>query len=214
MESGIINIGHRLADEEKFSFIDYDVVINPKSVKRFEKTANKMGYKVIRGIEKLTDGRIARKILRDVDMLSKQYGKRFSSVSIIDLGDKRTVAETVVGELRLNSRFMNSPSTLKVILDEWENTRYIPKGCNNSAYIARHEFFHLLTQDYIDMPQSQIVTLIKRAFNKGYTSVSKNAVLNCHEEVADLLSANNLTIAQRKLRNNILDILRKGDYYA
>ena len=65
--------------------------------------------------------------------------------------------------MRLNFEFMNSPDAVEAVLNEWLKTGYIPKGCNNCVYVAKHEYFHLLTQDLIDEPQSKIVTTVNRS---------------------------------------------------
>ena len=206
-ESGIIKASHNLAEKKKFSFDDYDNVINLNSVDRFKKTAKKLGYEYINGAEKLTDGRIARKILNDVNKLSKQYGKRFSSISIMNFENEKTIAETMLGKLRLNSKFMNKPDAIREVLNQWERDNFIPKGCNTIQYVSKHEYYHLLTQDAIAKEKSQIMTEIRRL---QLPPVSGNAKKDAHEYVADLLAATKLTLKQQKLKNKILKIIEKG----
>ncbi len=204
-ESDIIKAGHNLAERRRFNFEDYPIVDNPESVRQAQDYASEnLGINNIRGFEKLTDGDTTLQIFQRLKTLKSEYKKSYSSVSVLDYGDERTIAETVINELRLNSRFMNSPAAVKAILDEWAETGFIPKGCNNIDYVANHEFFHLLTQDLIDEPHSRIVTEVKRALNNNCEIISENGRYNIHEFVADLISANTLTPKQQTLKNKIL----------
>lgn len=205
VESGIIKAGHNLAERRRFNFEDYPIVDNPESVRQAQDYASEnLGINNIRGFEKLTDGYTMLQIFQRLKTLKSEYKKSYSSVSVFDYGDERTIAETVINELRLNSRFMNSPAAVKAILDGWVETGFIPKGCNNIDYVANHEFFHLLTQDLIDEPHSRIVTEVKRALNNNCEIISENGRYNIHEFVADLISAHTLTPKQQTLKNKIL----------
>lgn len=204
-ESGIIKVGHNLAERRRFNFEDYPIVDNPESVRQVQDYASEnLGINNIRGFEKLTDGDTMLQIFQRLKTLKSEYKKSYSSVSVFDYGDERTIAETVINELRLNSRFMNSPAAVKAILDGWVETGFIPKGCNNIDYVANHEFFHLLTQDLIDEPHSRIVIEVKRALNNNCEIISENGRYNIHEFVADLISAHTLTPKQQTLKNKIL----------
>ena len=206
--SGIIK-ARRLAQEKKFNYRDYDEVIDEKSVDDLKTfVADKMGISHISGIDKLKNGRQAHELLSKVEELSVQYGKRFTRVSLFDYGDEITAAETVGRELRLNVQYLNRPGAFQAVLDEWNESGHIPKGCNNVAYVAKHEYSHLLTQDIIDEPHSKIVSAVRRAVKDGCEKVSKNGEYDCHEFVADLLSAKTLTKSQQKLKDAIMKILK------
>ena len=206
--SGIIK-ARRLAQEKKFNYRDYDEVIDEKSVDDLKTfVADKMGISHISGIDKLKNGRQAHELLSKVEELSEQYGKRFTRLSLFDYGDERTAAETVGRELRLNVQYLNRPGAFQAVLDEWNESGRIPKGCNNIAYVAKHEYSHLLTQDIIDEPHSKIVSAVRRALKDGCETVSENGNYDCHEFVADLLSAKTLTKSQRKLKDAIMKILK------
>ena len=166
-----------------------------------------MGISHIYGVDKLKNGNQAHELLSTVEELSQKHGKRFSRISLIDYGDNIIAAETVGNELRLNIQYLNRPGALKAVLDEWETSGYIPKGCNSGEYVAKHEYYHLLTQDMIDKPHSKVVTLVKRAVNDGCEIISENGLYDCHEFVADLLSAKTLTKSQKKLKDSIMKIL-------
>lgn len=170
-------------------------------------TAEKMGISHISGIDKLKNGKQAHELLSTVEELSQMHGKCFSRISMIDYGDNNIVAETVGNELRLNVQYLNRPGALKAILDEWDASGYIPKGCNVNDYVPKHEYYHLLTQDMIDEPHSKIETLIKRAVNDRCEIISENGRYDCYEFVADLLSAKTLTKSQKKLKDSIMKIL-------
>lgn len=205
--SGIIKL-RRLAQQKDFNYRDYDEVIDEKSVDDLKAfVADKLDINHISGIEKLKNGKQAHELLSKVEELSKQHGKRFTSISLRDYGDSKTIAETVGNELRLNVQYLNRPDAFKAILDEWENNGFIPKGSNSSNYVAKHEYFHLLTQDMIDEPHSRIMSEVMRAINDGCEMISENGRYDCHEFVADLLSAKKLTKSQKKLKNNIIKIL-------
>lgn len=164
----------------------------------------------------LENGDTALSIVSPLKQLFEQYGKRFSQITIMDFGNSKTVAETLTNELRLNCQFMNRPEALKAVLDKWERTGYIPKGCNNAAYVGRHEFFHLVSQDEINTSHSKIRLEIDRALKKEHCAIiSKNASsYGCesfrfyHEFTADILSASNLTKEQNKLKTKIIKVLR------
>ena len=206
--SGIIK-ARRLAQEKKFDYRDYDEVIDEKSVDDLKTfVADKMGISHISGIDKLKTGRQAHELLSKVEELSEQYGKRFTRVSLFDYGDEKTAAETVGSELRLNVQYLNRPGALQAVLDEWDEAGFIPKGCNSIHYIAKHEYSHLLTQDIIDEPHSKVVAAVKRAVKDGCETVSVNGDYDCHEFVADLLSAKTLTKSQKKLKDAIMKILK------
>lgn len=206
-ESGIIK-KRQLAQKKKFNYRDFDEVIDVKSVDDLKAfTAEKMGISHISGIDKLKNGNQAHELLSTVEELSQMHGKRFSRISMIDYGDNNIVAETVGNELRLNVQYLNRPGSLKAILDEWDASGYIPKGCNVNDYVAKHEYYHLLTQDMIDEPHSKIETLVKRAVNDGCEIISENGRYDCYEFVADLLSAKTLTKSQKKLKDSIMKIL-------
>lgn len=209
-ESVIIKT-RQLAQKKKFNYRDFDEVIDVKSVDDLKAfTAEKMGISHISGIDKLKNGKQAHELLSTVEELSQMHGKRFSRISMIDYGDNNIVAETVGNELRLNVQYLNRPEALKAILDEWEASGYIPKGCNVNDYVAKHEYYHLLTQDMIDEPHSKIETLVKRAVNDKCEIISENGRYDCYEFVADLLSAKTLTKSQKKLKDSIMKILETG----
>ena len=206
-ESGIIKT-RQLAQKKKFNYRDFDEVIDVKSVDDLKAfAAEKMGISHISGIDKLKNGKQAHELLSTVEELSQMHGKRFSRISMIDYGDNNIVAETVGNELRLNVQYLNRPGALKAILDEWDASGYIPKGCNVNDYVAKHEYYHLLTQDMIDEPHSKIETLVKRAVNDRCEIISENGRYDCYEFVADLLSAKTLTKSQKKLKDSIMKIL-------
>ena len=206
-ESGIIK-ARQLAQKKIFNYRDFDEVIDAKSVDELKVfAADKMGISHIYGVDKLKNGNQAHELLSTVEELSQKHGKRFSRISLIDYGDNIIAAETVGNELRLNIQYLNRPGALKAVLDEWETSGYIPKGCNSGEYVAKHEYYHLLTQDMIDKPHSKVVTLVKRAVNDGCEIISENGLYDCHEFVADLLSAKTLTKSQKKLKDSIMKIL-------
>ena len=205
--SGIIK-ARQLAQKKTFNYRDFDEVVDEKSVSELKQyAAEKMGINHISGIDKLKNGRQAHELLSKVEELSEQYGKRFTRVSLFDYGDERTAAETVGNELRLNVQYLNRPGALQAVLDEWNESGHIPKGCNNVAYVAKHEYSHLLTQDIIDMPKSKILTEIRR---QNVPPISMNATNDTHEYVADLLSAIKLSPKQKKLKETIISIVMKG----
>ena len=171
-------------------------------------TAEKMGISHISGIDKLKNGKQAHELLSTVEELSQMHGKRFAQISLLDYGDTKTAAETVGNELRLNVHYLNRPGAFQAVLDEWNESGRIPKGCNNVAYVAKHEYSHLLTQDIIDEPHSKIVSAVRRAVKDGCETVSENGNYDCHEFVADLLSAKTLTKSQKKLKDAIMKILK------
>ena len=207
-ESGIIK-ARQLAQKKTFNYRDFDEVVDEKSVSELKQyAAEKMGINHISGIDKLKNGRQAHELLSKVEELSEQYGKRFTRVSLFDYGDERTAAETVGNELRLNVQYLNRPGALQAVLDEWDEAGFIPKGCNDIHYIAKHEYSHLLTQDIIDEPHSKVVAAVKRAVKDGCETVSVNGDYDCHEFVADLLSAKTLTKSQKKLKDTIMKILK------
>ena len=105
---------------------------------------------------------------------------------------------------------MNRPDALKAVLDEWERTGYIPSGCNNAAYVGRHEFFHLLTQDLINQPKSKFVTEIMRAVRGNCKCVSENAAHDLHEFTADLFAAKVLDKKQDALKHKLDEIIKGG----
>ncbi len=191
--SGIIK-ARQLAQKKKFNYRDFDEVIDAKSVDDLKVfAADKMGISHISGIQKLKNGKQAQELVSKVEQLYEKQGKRFTRISLLDYGDNKTAAETVESELRLNVQYLNRPGALQAVLDEWEDSGYIPKGCNANDYVAKHEYYHLLTQDMIDEPHSKIETLVKRAVNDGCEIISENGRYDCHEFVADLLSAKTLT---------------------
>ncbi len=205
--NGIIK-ERQLAQEKKFNYRDYDEIIDEKSVDDLKTfVADKMGISRIFGIDKLKNGRQARELPSKVEELSEQYGKRFTRVSLFDYGDTKTAAETVGNELRLNVQYLNRPGAFQAVLDEWSESGHIPKECNNVAYVAKHEYSHLLTQDIIDVPKSRILTEIRR---QNVPPISKNAANDIHEYVADLLSAKKLPPKQKKLKEAIISIVMKG----
>lgn len=205
--SGIIK-ARKLAQKKKFNYRDFDEVIDAKSVDDLKVfAADKMGISHISGIQKLKNGKQAQELLSKVEELSEKHGKRFTRISLLDYGDNKTAAETVESELRLNVQYLNRPRALQAVLDEWEDSGYIPKGCNANDYVAKHEYYHLLTQDMIDESHSKIETLVKRAVNDGCEIISENGRYDCHEFVADLLSAKTLTKSQKKLKDSIMKIL-------
>lgn len=206
---GIISKGKKLADTRHFNALNFEIVEDLDSVEEFRMFAReRLGIEKIEGIDLLRNGKNAQAMLAKIEQLSNQYGIRYSRISIIDYGSSNTLAETVMSELRLNCQFINRPDALMDILDYWEHTGYIPKECNNVLYVAEHEFYHLLTQDLIDMPQSKISTLVKRAYKDGCEHISTNGKNNgIHEFVADLLAGRILTSKQRALRNKILKLI-------
>lgn len=216
-ENGGIIKEYKLADEKKFSFSDYDVVTDSESIEKFKAFAlENFGITNIGGIELLENGKTALEIVEPLKQLAKEYGKQFSRITIENMGDSMTIASTLTSELKLNSQFLNRPEALKFILDRWESTGYIPKGCNNAAYVGKHEFSHLLTQDLINDPKSKIVTCVDRAIKDGCEIISGNAKTRnfkdpvfYHEFVADLLTAPKPTAKQTKLKNKILQIFRE-----
>ena len=205
--SGIIE-ARKLAQKRTINVFDYDVLEDAQSVEKFQKyAAENLGIANISGISKLRNGEQGLNMLSEINELSKRHNKSFSRITLMDYGNENTAAETVGNELRLNLQYLNRPGAFKAVLDDWESTRFIPKGCNNSSYVARHEFYHLLTQDLIDEPHSKIVTEIRR---QKAIFVSENAMKNAHEYTADLLSATNLTKQQQKLKNTIMSLIKKG----
>lgn len=211
VESGMIK-KRQLAQATEFNIMAYDVVEDLPSVESLKKyAADTMGIQYISGIDNLKNGTNAQTILSTVQELSETYNKHFSRISFIDLGSEKTIAETLGSELRLNLEFMNRPEAVEAVLNEWVNTGYIPKGCNNCVYVAKHEYFHLLTQDLIDEPQSKILTIVNRSLSKGCGEISGNGRINCHEFVADLLSAKVLTKKQKQLKQLILTQINQGD---
>lgn len=166
-----------------------------------------MHISYISGIDKLKNGKQAQEILSTVDKLSKKYGKRFTRLTFLDYGNELTAAETAGSELRLNVQLFNRPDALVALLNEWEQSGYIPKGCNSCDYIGRHEYFHLLSQDIIDAKKSKVITEIRR---QKLEPVSDNAEKDAHEYVTDLLSSINLSAKHQKLRETILKIIQKG----
>lgn len=198
----------KLAQEKKFDYRDFVEVIDEKSVSELKQyVAEKMGINHISGIDKLKNGRQAHEILSKVEELSEKHGKRFSRISVLDYGDTKIAAETVGSELRLNIQYLNRPGALQVVLDGWEKSGYIPKGCNSGDYVAKHEYFHLLTQDLIDEPHSKIAVAVNRTIKDRSQMISINGQFNCHEYVADLLSATSLTKSQKKLKGTIMKII-------
>lgn len=207
-ESGIIK-ARQLAQKKTFNYRDFDEVVDEKSVSELKQyAAEKMGISHISGIDKLKNGRQAHELLSKVEELSEKHGKRFAQISLLDYGDAKTAAETVGNELRLNVQYLNRPEAFQAVLDEWNESGRIPKGCNNVAYVAKHEYSHLLTQDIIDEPHSKIVSAVRRAVKDGCETVSENGNYDCHEFVADLLSAKTLTKSQQKLKDTIMKILK------
>ena len=203
-KGGMIN-RRQLAQATEFNIKKYNIVEDLPSVEILKKYATEtMGFQYISGIENLKNGYNAQIILSTVQELSETYNKHFSRISFVDFGNEKTIAETLGSELRLNFEFMNSPDAVEAVLNEWLKTGYIPKGCNNCVYVAKHEYFHLLTQDLIDEPQSKIVTTVNRSLSKGCDEISVNGRKNCHEFVADLLSAKSLTKKQKQLKQLIL----------
>lgn len=106
------------------------------------------------------------------------------------------------------TKFANSIEALNKQLNDWVIRDYIPKGCNNIDYIAEHEFFHLLTQDAIDAPNSAVATAVRRAIKDGCEWISINSKYDEHEFVADLLSAKRLTPKQEKLTRILLKLFK------
>lgn len=207
-ESGIIK-ARQLAQKKTFNYRDFDEVVDEKSVSELKQyVAEKMGITHISGIDKLKNGRQAHELLSKVEELSEKHGKRFARISLLDYGDAKTAAETVGNELRLNVQYLNRPGAFQAVLDEWNESGRIPKGCNNVAYVAKHEYSHLLTQDIIDEPHSKIVSAVRRAVKDGCETVSENGNYDCHEFVADLLSAKTLTKSQQELKDTIMKILK------
>ncbi len=206
-ESDIIEI-RQLAQKNEFDYRDYEEVIDEESVDNLKKyVKEEMGISYIAGIDKLKNGHVAGEILSTIKSLSDKYGECFSRISLRYYGNERTAAETIGKELALNIEYMNRPGALQELLDIWNKKGFIPKGCNNSTYIAQHEYFHLLTQDLVDAPNSLIKKYVRRAYKNGYTPVSQNGLKNCHEEVADLLSAKILTKQQKQLKERIFKLL-------
>lgn len=207
VESGIIE-ARVLAQKKEFNVLDFEELVDTQSVEDLKKFASdKLGISHIVGVDRLKNGNVAQRLLSAIDELSNQYDKRFSRISLLDYGSHKTVAETLGNELRLNIQYLNRPGALETILDEWEMDGYIPEACNEIEYVARHEFFHLLSQDEIDNNKSRILTEIKR---QKVLPVSKNAKKDFHEYVADLLAATKLNPKQQKLKQTIINILLKG----
>ncbi len=199
----------KLAQKRTINVFDYDVLEDAQSVEKFQKyAAENLGIANISGISELRNGEQGLNMLSEINELSKRHNKSFSRITLMDYGNENTAAETVGNELRLNLQYLNRPGAFKAVLDDWESTGFIPKGCNNSSYVARHEFYHLLTQDLIDEPHSKIVTAINRATKNGCKVPSDNARLNYHEFMADLLSAKTLTVQQKKLKNELLKMFK------
>ena len=203
-KGGMIN-RRQLAQATEFNIKKYNIVEDSPSVEILKKYATEtMGFQYISGIENLKNGYNAQIILSTVQELSETYNKHFSRISFVDFGNEKTIAETLGSELRLNFEFMNSPDAVEAVLNEWVKIGYIPKGCNNCDYVARHEFFHLLSQDSIDKNKSKVLTEIRR---QKVPPVSENAKKNGHEYVAELLSANILTKQQQKLKDKIIRLI-------
>lgn len=209
-ERGIINKSNKMGAPESVDFLDYPVSEDLASVESFKKfAAEQLGIEHIRGIELLKNGNSALEIVKPLKQLMEQYQKRFSQITIMDFGKSKTIAETLQNELRINSQFANRPEALAAVLNSWEKSGYIPKGCNNAAYVGRHEFFHLLTQDLINQPKSEVVTEVCRAIKNGTLPVSRNGKDNgIHEFVADLFAARNLNSKQRSLANKIEKVIK------
>lgn len=213
-KSGKINTRHKIGVSEnekskKFNLSDYEIVNDKDSVNDVLKyISDKMDIKEINGTDLLTDGKTSQTILAEVKSLSDKYGVNFNRINFSDFGEEITVAVTHGKGLSLNTRFMNSPEATKAILQKWTDDYYIPKGCNNFEYIGKHEYYHLLTQDLIEKPHSQIVTAINRA---KVTPVSDNSKIDIYEYVSDLLSSDTATKKGQKLRNTILKMIRKGE---
>lgn len=206
-ESDIIEI-RQLAQKNEFDYRDYEEVIDEESVDSLKKyVKEEMGISYIAGIDKLKNGHVAGEVLSTIKALSDKYGECFTRISLRYYGNERTAAETIGKELALNIEYMNRPGALQELLDIWNKKGFIPKSCNNITYIAQHEYFHLLTQDLVDAPNSLIKKYVRRAYKNGYTPVSQNGLKNCHEEVADLLSAKILTKQQKQLKERILKLL-------
>lgn len=206
-KNGDIIKGQKLAAQSSFNISGYDIVEDPESIEKLKKyAANNFNITHIQGVDLLKNGNSAIEILESVEALSKEYGVNFSRLSIVDYGDAKTIAETFINELRLNSQFINRPDALAEILNIWENESHIPKGCNNTAYVGQHEFYHLLTQDLLNQPQSKLKTEVLRA---ALPSVSGNGRGSIQEYVADLLAAKKISSKQQKLKSVILGFFRK-----
>ena len=207
-ESSIIKT-RQLAQEKPFNYNDYEELNDKESVDSFIKYVSEvMKIEHINGIEKLKNGIDSSKIVKTVYELSNKYGAKFTRLTLADFGSERTAAETHGKELRLNINYLNRPEAFKALLNLWLKDNYIPKSCNNVEYVARHEYFHLLTQDKIDEPKSKIKVLVNRYFNEGGESISKNGEKNYHEFVSDLLSSKSLNKLQVTLKNNILKLYK------
>ncbi len=199
-----------LAQEKTFNVYDYDIEEDTQSVEEFQKfAAENFGITNITGISDLRNGKEAVYMLSEISELSKEHNATFSRITLMDYGDAKVAAETVGSELRLNTQYLNRPGAFKAVLDEWESTGYIPKGCNNSSYVARHEYYHLLTQSLIDEPHSNIKTVVNRAIKNGCEDISENGRKNYHEFTADLLSAKCLTKRQNVLKQRILSHIKE-----
>ena len=210
-ERGIINKSNKMGTPESVDFLDYPVSEDLASVESFKKfAAEQLGIEYIRGIELLKNGNSALEIVKPLKQLMEQYQKRFSQITIMDFGKSKTIAETLQNELRINSQFANRPEALAAVLNSWEKSGYIPKGCNNAAYVGRHEFFHLLTQDLINQPKSEIVTEIMRAVKGNCKFVSENATHDFHEFTADLFAAKVLDKKQTALKHKLGEIIKGG----
>lgn len=210
-ERGIINKSNRMGAPGSADFLDYPVLEDLESVKNFKKfAAEQLGIEHIRGIELLKNGNSALEIVKPLKQLMQQYQKRFSQITIMDFGKSKTVAETLQNELRINSQFANRPEALAAILNSWEKSGYIPKGCNNAAYVGRHEFYHLLTQDLINDPKSIFFTELNRAVKGNCKCVSENATYNYHEFTADLFAAKVLDKKQTALKHKLSEIIKGG----
>lgn len=211
-ESDIMPVGHKLAMAENGDVLKYDVEVDPKSVEEFKSyVENNLGIKYIQGIDKLQNGLSAQEIVSVINELSSRFGAKYTQIEIYDGGDSREIAESILTKLRLNSQYMNRPTALQALLDEWENDNFIPKGCNSTEYVGKHEYFHMLFNQDIDNPKSKINTLLTRYAKDGGTGVSTNGDKSRHEFVSDLMCYNGKEKKANRLKEAILALKEKRE---
>lgn len=206
-KSDIINQGHKLGMEANQNVLTYEIEENLESVKDFEEYARQtFDIKYIQGIEKLRNGTSAKEILVSINKLVSKYNIKYTQIEIYDWNDKPIIAESIMSKLRLNCQYMNRPTALQDLLDFWEDNSFIPSGCNSTAYVGKHEYYHFLYNLDIDNPKSRINVLLNRYSNDGGQYISKNSKDNRHEFVSDLLCYTGKDKLALKLKKDILKL--------
>lgn len=211
-ENGIISSGNKLAKEGEFAIQDYEIEDDLESVKSFEIFVQEhLGIKYIQGVENLKNGTSALEIVSAANELATEFGKNYTQIEIYDGGGKTEIAESVMSKLRLNVQFMNRPTATQALLDSWEQDGYIPKKCNNTQYIGRHEYYHLLYHLDISNPKSSINTMLDRYSKDGGIHISDNSKKNKHEFVSDLLNYSGNNKKALKLKRDIQRLKERKD---